>query len=112
MADGASVIIRFKEVENSDEVREALERRCAQLGDEFSEIRRIEVTLGLDAGSVLANAHATGKDTDAAAHADAEDARQAGERALDKLERELRRGHDKRIFSHRREAQKAAGKRT
>ena len=54
-----------------------------------------------------------GKNTDAAAHAAAGEVRQAGERALDKLERELRRHHDKKIFGQRREAQKKSlGKRT
>lgn len=111
MAD-ASVAIRFKDVENDDEVRSLLERKCDRIVAEFPEISRLELSLGQNAGDVEAQAHATGKGTDAAARAACEDTRRAGERALEKLERELRREHDKRIFQHRREAQKTAGKRT
>jgi ribosome-associated translation inhibitor RaiA len=112
MTDAVSVVIRFKDVENDDEVREVLQRRCDHLAAEFPELTKLELTLGASAARVAAHAHATGKSTDAAASADAPDSRQAGERALEKLERELRRVHDKRIFGRRREAQKAAGKRT
>ena len=52
------------------------------------------------------HAHVVGKSMDLAAHAIAEQPAQSGEQALDKLRRELRRTHDKRIFRKRRSAQR------
>ncbi len=104
MAQGADVIVRFKDFSNNSEVREILETRCHHLAQEFPETSHYELTLSLDSGHVSANAHVTGKRTQAASHATANDLRQAGELALAKLERELRRDHDKRIFAPRRDA--------
>ena len=111
MSDDATLAVRFKDVENDDETRTTLESRMATLEAEFPETVRIELTLTREAQQVEAHAHAVGKRTNAASQARADDARTAGELALDKLERELRRNHDKMIFSRRREAQKAIGKR-
>jgi ribosomal subunit interface protein len=107
-----TVVVRFKDVQNEPSLREHLEERCQRIADEFPETRHLELALELDATDVKAHGHVTGRGTDLAAHASAPDARQAGDRALEKLERELRRLHDKKIFAHRREAQKATGKRT
>ncbi len=112
MPDDATIVIRFKDVLEGEEFREELEQRCRRLAAEFPESVRYEITLSPSSLQTSAHAHVTGKDTDVAAHATAGDPRQAGDRVLDKLERELRREHDKRIFSHRREAQRAIGKRT
>jgi len=112
MAGDAKVVIRFKDVEHDDEVRSHLEKRCESLVQEFPETLRYEVNVGPASTEVQAHAHVTGKDIDAAAHASGADARLAGEHALDKLERELRRIRDKRIFGRRRVAQKTSRKRT
>lgn len=112
MTQALSVVIRFKDVENDEEVRDLLDERCRRLSNEFPETARYELTIDQSSTELAAHAHVTGKGLDAAAHASGSDARQAGERALDKLERELRRVHDKRIFTHRREAQKGGRKRT
>ena len=50
--------------------------------------------------------HATGKHRDVGAHASASEAGPAADRVLDKLERQLRTLHDKKIFSQRRDAQR------
>ena len=107
MAQDAGVIVRFKDFANNLEVREILEARCHHLAEEFPETSHYELTLSLDSDDVSAHAHVSGKHTQFASHASASDMRQAGELAIDKLERELRREHDKRIFAPRREAQRA-----
>ncbi len=112
MADDATVVIRFKEVEHDDEDRKHLEARCEALATEFPETHRFEVSVSPQLPEFHAQAHVTGDQIDAAAHANEGELRLAADRALDKLERELRRIHDKRIFSKRREAQKSSGKRT
>ncbi len=112
MTDEMTVVIRFKDVPESDELRDELEKRCRHFAAEFPETTRYEVTLSPTSPEVFAQTHVTGKGTDIAAHASASEPRQAAERALDKLERELRREHDKRIFGRRREAQRAVRKRT
>ena len=107
MARDATVIVHFRDVERTDELHEALERRCQHLADEFSETDFFEISLSPDNNDVSAHAKVTGKSTSISAHATAPHEKQAADAALDRLERELRSRHDKRIFTPRREARRA-----
>ena len=107
MASDATVIVHFRDVEHSDELNDGIERRCHHLADEFSETDRFEVSLTPDHNDISAHAKVTGKNTSIAAHATAPHEKQAADAALDRLERELRNRHDKRIFAARREAKRA-----
>ena len=107
-----SVVLHFRDVEIDETVRESVQRRCDHLADEFHEINRFELTYMENGPGFTVHAHATGKNTDVATHADADAARAASDQVLDKIEKQLRRVHDKRIFSRRREAQRASPKRS
>ena len=109
MAEGVRVVIHFKEVANDDDIREHLEKRCQRLAEEFPETTDYEVHLEPDAEEISSHGHVIGRNTNLAGRASGSDLRQAGERLIDKLERELRRDHDKRIYTQRR---KARAKRT
>ena len=112
MTQPTNVVIHFKSIDIDEAVREHLEARCEHLIAEFPEATHYELTLEDGANSVDAHCHVTGKNTRAAAHiAGADTPRQAGDQVLDKLERELRKNHDKRIFAPRRKAQKNQPKR-
>ncbi len=111
MAQGPTVLMNFKEIPPDEEVRENVEARCQELAKEFHEITRFEFTLAEDGRGFTAHGHATGKNTDVSTHATAGDLARATEQLLDKLERQLRRAHDKRIFSPRRDAQRDPPKR-
>jgi ribosomal subunit interface protein len=112
MASDPNVVVHFKDVSVDEDVREYVRERCAHLATEFPEATHFELTLEPDARSVQCHGHVTGKRTRVAAHAGgAALLRQAADAALDKLERELRKEHDKRIFAQRRKAQKTRGKR-
>ena len=111
MADQATVVVHFKDLANDDALRENLEKHCRALAEEFSEVTKLEITLSQDGAGFIAHGHVTGKNTDAATHAKASELGPAAERMLDKVERQLRRVHDKRIFSQRREAQRTPQKR-
>jgi len=100
-----TVVISFKDMPVHEETREALEAGCQRLGQEFPEITRAEIALSADGAGHAAHGHVTGRETDVAAQAQATEPRQAAQRLLDALERQLRKGHDKRIFVPRREAQ-------
>lgn len=112
MTRDAKVVIYFKDLEQNDLLNEALEKRCHHLAEEFPETTRYEITISLDRNEVNAQAHVTGKNTSIASRAAADNQRQAAETALDKLERELRKEHDKRIFAARREAKRTRAKRS
>lgn len=113
MAGDTRVEIHFKDLEYDDEVRDHLNDRCLHLAQEFPETTSFELTLQESAASIDCHIHVAGKRTQVASHASgAETPRQAGDQALDKVERELRKAHDKRIFQPRREAQKNRGKRS
>jgi ribosome-associated translation inhibitor RaiA len=101
------VVIRFEEApEDEEELRVLLERRCARLREEFPETGHVEVAFALDGAGHAASARVTGRATEVAAHATGDAPRDAADRLFERLERQLRRVHDKRIFSRRREARR------
>ena len=106
-----TVVVSFKDVKGSEKVREAAETRCAALAEEFPETTRFEITVTPDGGGFSAHGHVNGRDTEVAAHAEGQQMGEATDRLLDKLERNLRKVHDKKIFKNRREARKAEAKR-
>jgi ribosome-associated translation inhibitor RaiA len=106
-----TVAVSFKDTPHSDRVHDAVEKRCAQLAEEFPETTKFEVTLAAEGAGFSATGHVTGRSTDVAGHADGDRPGQAADRLLDKLERALRKVHDKKIFKNRREARKADVKR-
>ncbi len=111
MSTKPSVVISFKDIPVNDSVREALESGCQRLAGEFPETTRFELTLAPDGGGHTAHAHVTGRSTEVATHARGVEVGEAADRLLDKLERQLRRVHDKHVFAPRRDAQKANPKR-
>ena len=107
------VLIHFKGVEPDEEVKAHLESRCRHLAEEFHETTRYELTLEVEHDKLKAHGHVTGKNTDAAAHTGHLDGlRVAGDALLEKLHTELRRLHDKRIFTQRRREQKRRAERS
>lgn len=113
MTNTPIVEIHWKNLASEDEVSDYLRRRCDELAAEFPEADGFDISLQTEGNKIECHAHVGGKRTRLAAHTSgASLARQAAESVLDKLERELRRDHDKRIFSARRKAQKAQAKRS
>jgi ribosomal subunit interface protein len=106
MSRSPSVVVHFRDVEIDETLRESVHRRCDHLADEFHEVSRFELTIAENGAGFSVHGHATGKHTNVATHAEAEAARAASDQVLDKIERQLRRDHDKRIFSRRREARR------
>jgi ribosome-associated translation inhibitor RaiA len=111
MTQDATVVIRFKDIEHDEDVHDHLERRLRRITETFPEATHCELSLVADAIEVSAHAHASGKRFDLAARAATQDTRAAGELAIGRLERELRREHDKRIFARRRTAQRDQARR-
>jgi ribosome-associated translation inhibitor RaiA len=106
-----TLVTNFKDLSSDELVREAVEKRGRRLAEEFDEIVRIEVTLAEDGVGFTAHGHVTGRLTDVATHAAASELLPAAEKLFGKVERQLRRNHDKRIFALRREAQRNPPKR-
>jgi ribosomal subunit interface protein len=106
-----TIVISFQHMDAEEEVRQQLETRLRALAEEFPETTRFEITLAPDGAGHTAHAHVTGKSTEIAPHASGSKLALAADRLVDKIERQLRRIHDKRIFLHRREAQRKPPKR-
>ena len=106
MSQSPTVITNFKDLPHDTAIVESIERRSEHLAREFREISRIELTLVEEAGNISVHGHVTGKNRDVGAHAEASEAGPAADRVLEKLERQLRTLHDKRIFTQRRDAQR------
>lgn len=111
MADTPIMAITFKDLEADPDVRDAVEKRCEGLAAEFPETTHIEVSISSEGDGFSAHAHVTGKRTEAATHATASEMGPAAELVIDRLGRQLRRAHDKKIFGHRREAMQQNPKR-
>jgi ribosomal subunit interface protein len=110
MTTTPAVMISFKDIETDEEVRDQIEKRCRQLAEDFPETTKFEITLEPDGAGHTAHGHVTGRATELATHAAGMELGQAADRLLDKLARQLRRVHDKKIFNHRRSAQRASPK--
>ena len=104
------VKISFKDMQADENVREREEKLCHTLAAEFEEPTHIELTLAEDGVAFSAHVHATGR-AELAAAATAPELLLAADRALDRLEKALRRVHDKRLFAPRREAKRQNPKR-
>lgn len=104
----ATCVISFKDIEVDEVVRVRLEAGCAALAQEFPETTHYELILSADGASHTAHAHVTGDHTEVAAHARATELAPAGDQLLTQVERQLRRMHDKKIYSQRRAARRAS----
>lgn len=107
----AVIAVSFKDMATDEELREQVEERCRTLADEFPEVTQVEVTISPDGAGHAASGHVNGKRTRLATHATAVEPAHAASQLLDTLRQQLRRAHDKRIFSRRREAQQRSPKR-
>ena len=112
MSENPAVVITFKDLETDEQLREHLAQRCQALTGEFPEVTRVELTLTADGDAHSAHGHATGKETEAATRATAEEIGLAADQVLDKLKAMLRRSHDKKIFAHRRQAKQSHPRRS
>ncbi len=110
LTDELRVQVSFKDMESNEGVRNHIELRCAALSEEFPEIHRFEITLAPDGSGHTAHGEVTSQLGPIATHAAAIEMSQAADRLLIKLERQLRKNHDKRIFVNRRKAQKSSPK--
>ncbi len=110
MSDTPTVVIRFKDVEHDELLREEIERRTRELASEFPETTRFEISLEPDGAAFRVHGHVNGKSTQLATHGQGPDLRSAADQLFHRVRQQLRRIHDKRIFQHRKEAQKSGPK--
>jgi ribosomal subunit interface protein len=106
MAEHPTVTTKFKDIAVDERIQETIASRCESFAREFHEVLRIEVTLAEDGTGYAVNGHVTCKGRGVEAQAEASELAPAADRLLDKIERQLRTLHDKRIFSQRREARR------
>ena len=107
----AVISVSFKDMPTDEELREEVAGRCRTLAGEFPELTQVEVTITPDGTGHAATGHVNGKSTRLATHATAVQPGHAADQLLDTLRQQLRRAHEKRIFSRRREAQQRNPKR-
>jgi ribosome-associated translation inhibitor RaiA len=94
--------IHFHDVPHSDKVRDECEDLATALREEFPETSKCEVAISHAGEEKELHLHVTGKDLDLAAHAQARELHEAMTEAFDRVRRQLRKHHDKQIFSRRR----------
>lgn len=94
--------IHFHDVPHSDAVRDECEQLATALREEFPETSKCEVTVTHVGDEKELHLHVTGKDIDLASRAQAREVRETVIEAFDRVRRQLRKHHDKQIFSRRR----------
>jgi ribosome-associated translation inhibitor RaiA len=94
--------IQFHDVPHSDAIRQECEDLASALLEEFPETSKCEVTVSHAGDEKELHLHVTGKDVDLAARAQARELRETVTEAFDRVRRQLRKHHDKQIFSRRR----------
>ena len=107
----AVIAVHFKDMAVNEDVRDAVEDRCRALAEEFPELTHVEITLTPDGTGHAASGRVTGRSTELATHTAAPALGHAADRLLDTLRAQLRRSHDKRVYSRRRAAQRENPKR-
>jgi len=111
MATSPSVVVHLKGVEDEERVRDMIAKRCIRMAEDFPEVDHFELKVDVDGVGFQVHGHVTGKNTDVATHAAATDPGPAADLVLEKIAKQLRKMHDKRIFSQRRAAQRRPPKR-
>ena len=111
MTENPTVVLHVRDVTVKDSVREAIDKHCGRLVEEFREVKRFEITISGDGLGYEIHGRATGKNTEVATQAAASEAGPAADQLFDRIERQLRKVHDKRIFGQRRLAQRDPPKR-
>jgi ribosome-associated translation inhibitor RaiA len=96
--------IHFKGLSHEDDVKSECERHADELRGEFPETSKVEVTVTLDGNDHDTHVRVTGKDTEIAASASDRELRTSIVDAFEKARRQLRKQHDKAIFTRRRGA--------
>ncbi len=95
--------IRFQDLPHSSDARSECETRVQGLQEQFPETTKYEITLRQNRTAHDVHVHVTGKDLELAASADHHGLREAIVEAFERLERQLRKRHDKQIFARRRD---------
>lgn len=103
-----SLRIHFHGLRQSEAVKRECERLVSELRDEFPGTSKFEVSLGLSGEDHQTNVHITGKDLDVASSSRGRELRDSITAAFERVRRQLRKHHDKQIFSRRRESHRAA----
>ena len=111
MTQSPTVVVHLKDVTVTDRVRDSIDKHCGRLAEEFREVNRFEITISENGLGFEVHGRATGKNMEVATHAVSNHPGPAADQLFGKIERKLRKLHDKRIFSQRRSAQKDPPKR-
>jgi ribosome-associated translation inhibitor RaiA len=101
--------IRFHDIPPSDHIKEEFEKLATNLREEFPGIMKLEASLKRVNDDLETQLRVTGKDLELASNASSRELRESLSEAFEHLRRQLRKRHDKVIFSRRREAQKSRG---
>jgi ribosome-associated translation inhibitor RaiA len=99
--------MHFQDLPHSDFLHAKCRVQASQLQSEFPEVLRVEVTHTHSGDARSTHVHATGRNLDVASAATSRSARESVQEAFGRLQRQLRKHHDKVIYNRRREAREA-----
>lgn len=100
--------IHFHDLRSSESIRQECERLANNLRESFPETSKFEVRLSLNGELHETHIHVTGKDLEVASSAKHRELRDSVTDAFQRIQKQLRKRHDKQIFTRRRDATKSS----
>ena len=100
--------VHFQDVPHSESIQRECERWIDLLREEFPETSKYEITLTHAGNDHETHVHVTGKHVELASQARHRDLREAVTDAFDRVRRQLRKHHDKKISGRRRDTHRDA----
>jgi len=97
-----TVRLHFHDVPSSEFVRTECEQFAADVQQEFPETSKFEISMTHSGDEKELHLHISGRDLEVVAKAHGRDLRETLHDAFDRMRKQLRKHHDKQIFSHRR----------
>ncbi len=98
--------IHFHGVSHDDDIKQSCQRLAESLKDEFPETSKFEVSLSHTGEEHETHMHVTGKELEIAATASGRELRDSIAEAFERVRRQLRKRHDKQIYTRRRDGQR------
>ena len=96
--------IHFQDLRSSEAIREECQRLSNDLRESFPEASKFEVRLSINGELHETHVHVTGKDLAVASSAADRELRDSVTEAFQRVQKQLRKRHDKQIFTRRRGA--------
>ncbi len=101
--------LHFHGVSHDDDIKQSCQRLADSLKEEFPAASKLEISLNHTGEAHETHMHVTGKEFEIASSASGRELRDSIAEAFERVRRQLRKRHDKQIYTRRREPHRSEG---